>query len=192
MSHLSPLGIVKLNTAAEDVPLFVTLAEVPASPVVVVPTLMVAADHGSPVSHLAPLGIVKLNTAAALVPELVTEALVPGSQVVVVQTLIVAASHVSHFRSILASSRVTVVQSLSQKSISFQLNAAEVTEAQVSQGSPGSPLSHLGIVKSNTAALVVQELVTLAELQAAQVVVDHTVIVAAVPVSHFSHLRLEY
>ena len=93
---------------------------------------MVAAAHGAPVSHLAPLGIVKSNTAAALVPELVTEALVPDSQVVVVQTLIVAASQVSHFRSILASSRVTVVQSLNQKSISFQLNAAEVTEAQVS------------------------------------------------------------
>ena len=150
---------------------------------------MVAADHVSPGSHLAPLGIVKLNTAAPLVPELVTEALVPGSQVVVVQTLIVAASQVSHFRSILASSRVTVVQSLSQKSISFQLNAAEVTEAQVSHV---SPLSHLGIVKSNTAALVVQELVTLAELQAAQVVVDHTVIVAAVPGFHCSHFKLEY
>ena len=150
---------------------------------------MVAAAHGAPVSHLAPLGIVKSNTAASLVPELVTEALVPGSQVVVVQTLIVAASQVSHFRSILASSRVTVVQSLNQKSISFQLNAAEVTEAQVSHV---SHFSHSGIVKSNTAALVVQEFTTLAELQAAQVVVDHTVIVAAVPGFHCSHFKLEY
>jgi hypothetical protein len=49
-----------------------------------------------------------------------------------------------------------------------------------------SPLSPLGIVKSNTAALEVQLLVTLAELQAAQVVVDHTVIVAAVPVAQVS------
>lgn len=83
--------------------------------------------------------MVKLNTAAELVPLLVTLASVQGSHVVVVPTLIVAAAHaahVSHFRSILASSRVTVVQSLSQKSISFQLNAAEVTEAQ------GSHVSH--------------------------------------------------
>ena len=79
--------------------------------------------------------MVKLNTAAELVPLLVTLASVQGSHVVVVHTVIVAAAHVahvSHFRSILASSRVTVVQSLSQKSISFQLNAAEVTEAQAS------------------------------------------------------------
>ena len=150
---------------------------------------MVAAAHGAPVSHLAPLGIVKSNTAAALVPELVTEALVPGSQVVVVQTLIVAASHVSHFRSILASVIVTVSQSSLVNTISSQLNSALTIDAQVDQV---SPLSHLGIVKSNTAALVVQELVTLAELQAAQVVVDHTVIVAAVPGFHCSHFKLEY
>jgi hypothetical protein len=42
-------------------------------------------------------------------------------------------------------------------------------------------------VKSNTAADEVQELVTDAEVQASHVVVLHTVIVAAVPVSHFSH-----
>lgn len=58
--------------------------------------------------------------------------------------------------------------------------------------SPVSPLAHCGIVKLNTAALEVHELVTLAELQAAQVVVVQTVIVAAVQVSHFSHFRLEY
>ena len=79
--------------------------------------------------------MVKLNTAAELVPLLVTLASVQGSHVVVVHTVIVAAdhaAHVSHLSSILASSRVTVVQSLNQKSISFQLNAAEVTEAQAS------------------------------------------------------------
>lgn len=189
VSPLSPLGIVKLNTAAELVPLFVTLAEVPASPVVVVPTLMVAADHVSPVSHFAPLGIVKLNTAAPLVPELVTEALVPGSQVVVVQTLIVAASQVSHFRSTLASVNVTVSQSSLVNTISSQSNSALTIDAHVSQV---SPFSHSGIVKSNTAALVVPEFTTLAEVQGSHVVVDHTVIVAAVPVSHFSHFKLEY
>ena len=46
-------------------------------------------------------------------------------------------------------------------------------------GSPCSPLSHLGIVKSNTASLVVPELVTLALVPAAHVVVVQTVIVAA-------------
>ena len=108
-----------------------------------------------PVSHLSPLGIVKLNTAAEEVPLLVTLADVQASHVVVVHTLIVAA-------------------------------------AQVFQVSHLSPLSPLGIVKSKTAALDVQELVTLAELQAAQVVVLQTVIVAAVHGSHCSHFKLEY
>ena len=86
---------MKSNTAALLVQLFTTLALVPASPVVVLPTLIVAALQVAPVSPFAPLGIVKLNTAAPLVHELVTDALVPGSQVVVVQTLIVAAAPVS-------------------------------------------------------------------------------------------------
>jgi hypothetical protein len=73
--------------------------------------------------------------------------------------------------------------------ISSQSNSALTIDAPVSHV---SPFSHSGIVKSNTAALDVQEFTTLAELHGVQVVVDHTVIVAAVPVSHFSHLRLEY
>lgn len=56
------------------------------------------------------------------------------------------------------------------------------------QVSPLSHLSPLGIVKSNTAADEVHELVTDAEVQASPVVVLHTVIVAALPVSHLSHL----
>jgi len=46
-------------------------------------------------------------------------------------------------------------------------------------------------VKSNIASLVVQELTTLASVQASQVVVDHTSKVAAShlsQVSHFNHL----
>jgi hypothetical protein len=43
VAPVSPRGIVKLKTAADVVPLFVTLAFVPAAPVVVVPTVMVAA-----------------------------------------------------------------------------------------------------------------------------------------------------
>lgn len=46
VSHLSPFGIVKFSTAAELVPLLVTLALLPAAPVVVVPTVIVAAAHG--------------------------------------------------------------------------------------------------------------------------------------------------
>jgi hypothetical protein len=45
---VSPRGIVKLNTAALVVPLFVTLALVPALPVVVVPTVTVAAAPRAP------------------------------------------------------------------------------------------------------------------------------------------------
>jgi hypothetical protein len=43
-----PRGIVKLNTAADVVPLLVTLALVPAAPVVVVPTAIVAAVPAVP------------------------------------------------------------------------------------------------------------------------------------------------
>ena len=105
-------------------------------------------------SPFAPLGIVKLNTAAPLVHELVTEALVPGSQVVVVQTVIVAAAPVSPWgqvRVVLASVKVTVFQSVSPKTISFQLNAAELILAQVAHVShcghcspwiPCSPCGH--------------------------------------------------
>ena len=69
------------------------------------------------------------------------------------------------------------------------------------QSCHGSPLAPLGIVKLNTAALDVPELVTLALVQGSQVVVVHTVIVAAaqsaqsapgVQGSHCSHLRFEY
>ncbi len=41
-------------------------------------------------------------------------------------------------------------------------------------------------MKSNTAADEVQEFTTLADVQACHVVVDHTVIVAAVPVAQVS------
>lgn len=145
--------------------------------------------HVSPVSHL---GIPKLNTAAEEVPLLVTVALSQASKVVVVPTLIVAANPVSHlspFKSTLALVRVTTFQSSSVKSISSPLKAALTIAGQVC---PVSHLSPLGIVKLNTAAPLVPTLVTEAEVPAAHVVVDPTAIVAAVPVSPFSHLRLEY
>lgn len=131
VSHLSHFGIVKLNTAALEVPLLVTLAFVQASHVVVVQTEIVAAVHVSPVSHLSHLGIQKLNTAALLVQELVTVAELPGDRVDVVPTETVAAVQVSHFKSILASVRVTTFQSSSVKSISFQLKAALTIAGQV-------------------------------------------------------------
>jgi hypothetical protein len=58
---------VKLKTAADEVPLLFTDADVPAAPVVVVPTAIVAAAPGDPVAPVAPvspLGIVKLKIAA--------------------------------------------------------------------------------------------------------------------------------
>ena len=45
---------MKLNTAALSVPLFVTMTPVPGSPVVTVPTAIVAAEPAVPVSPLAP------------------------------------------------------------------------------------------------------------------------------------------
>lgn len=50
VSPLSPFGIVKSSTAADVVPELVTHAHVPAAPVVVDPTVTVAAVHVSPFS----------------------------------------------------------------------------------------------------------------------------------------------
>ena len=100
-------------------------------------------------AHVAHCGIPKLNTAADDVQLLVTVAELHGDRVVVVQAVIVAAA---------------------QSAQSFPS----------AQSLPSSHFAHCGIVKSNTAAELVQELTTLAELQAAQVVVLPTVIVAAV------------
>lgn len=95
VSPLSPRGIVKSNTAAEELPEFVTDALLPAAPVVVVPAATVAALPAGPVAPVAPtapagptapvspLGIVKSKTAAVEVPEFVTEAFVPAAPVVV-------------------------------------------------------------------------------------------------------------
>jgi hypothetical protein len=92
---VSPLGIVKFKTAADVVPEFETVAEVPATPVVVVPTATVAAV---PVAPTSPLGTVKLKTAADVVPEFETAAEVPAAPVVVVPTATVAASPVTPFK----------------------------------------------------------------------------------------------
>lgn len=52
---VSPLGIVKFNTAQLGVPVFVTLALVQGCPVVVVPTATLPASQGSPLSPLGQL-----------------------------------------------------------------------------------------------------------------------------------------
>jgi hypothetical protein len=90
--------MVKLKTAAEEVPALVTLADDPGAPVVVVPAAMVAAvPEGpwppvAPVAPVWPAGMPKLKTAAEDVPALATVADEPGASVVVVPTAMVAAS----------------------------------------------------------------------------------------------------
>ena len=101
-SHLSPAGIVKFNTAALLVPLFVTLASVHGSHVVVVQISIVAlspssqssqSSHGS---HFAHAGITNFKTASELEPTFSTLADVQAAHVTVLHTVIVAASHWSH------------------------------------------------------------------------------------------------
>jgi hypothetical protein len=53
---VEPLGMVKLKTAALAVPEFVTEADVPAAPVVVVPALTVAGEPIAPLGPVAPTG----------------------------------------------------------------------------------------------------------------------------------------
>lgn len=48
VAPVAPTGIVKFNTAAEEVPLLVTVAEEPSAPVVTVPTVIVAAAPSVP------------------------------------------------------------------------------------------------------------------------------------------------
>ena len=78
---VGPCGTVKLSTAAEVDPELVTEAEVPGAPVMVLPTLTVAAGPCAPVG---PCGTVKLSTALTESPVLLTEAVLPGAPVVVV------------------------------------------------------------------------------------------------------------
>lgn len=75
----SPAGITKLRIAAVSVPTLVTLASVPGSPVVVVPTVILAASPSAPAGPVAPVapagpvsprGITKFNIALVAVPGL--------------------------------------------------------------------------------------------------------------------------
>jgi collagen type IV alpha len=98
---VGPAGIPKLKTAADDVPLFVTVAGLPAVSVDVVPTAIVAADPAGPIGPglpagpglpVGPAGMPKLKVAADDVPLLETVAGLPAVNVVVVPTAIVAAA----------------------------------------------------------------------------------------------------
>jgi hypothetical protein len=80
--------MVKLKTAAPVLPLLLTVAELPAAPVVVVPTAIVAA------APVGPCGRVKLKTTAPELPDAPTAAVEPGAPVMVLPTEIVAAAPV--------------------------------------------------------------------------------------------------
>ena len=107
MAPVAPLGIAKLNVAAEELPLLLTEALVPGLPVVVEPTAIVAAAPAAPVAPVlpvapvapvapvSPLGIVNLKLAAELDPSLLTLALEPGDPVTVESTPTVAAAPVA-------------------------------------------------------------------------------------------------
>jgi len=81
VNPVSPRGIVKSNSAAADVPILTTLALVPAAPVVVDPTAIVAAAPVAPVAPVSPRGIEKSNIAWLAVPTLATVVLEPAAPV---------------------------------------------------------------------------------------------------------------
>ena len=111
MSPLSPLGIVKSNTAALEVQLFTTLALVHASQVVVLHTVIVAAVPVSPLSHLSHC------------------------------SPCIHCSHCGQVRVVTAFAKVTVFQSVSQNTISSPLNEAEFILAHVAQVAPVAQVS---------------------------------------------------
>ena len=91
----APRGMVNFKTAALGVPVFSTLAFVPAAPVTTSPTVIVAAAPSAPSAPfcpVAPRGMVKLRIASPDVPTFSTLAFVPGSPVTTCPTLTVAAS----------------------------------------------------------------------------------------------------
>lgn len=190
VSHLSHFGIPKLNTAASHVQLLLTVAQHQASNVVVVHMLTVA--HGQ-VAHVSPfkqvLASANVTTHPLVSVKSILFQLKAAAHILGHVAHVHPVSPLSHLRQSLASVNVTTFPSSSVKSISFQLNSAFTIAGQVCHVSPLSPF---GIEKLNTAADVVHELVTQAELHAGSVLVEPTDTVAAVHVSHFSPLRLEY
>ena len=89
MLPVAPAGIPKLNTAADELPLFVTVAFDPGVSVEVVPIVMVAELPAGPA---LPVGIPKFRTTLEELPELVTVAFAPADNVVVEPTVTLAAT----------------------------------------------------------------------------------------------------
>jgi hypothetical protein len=84
-----PAGIPNANTAAEELPVFVTVAADPAGRVVTLPAVIVAALPAAPVAPVAPVlprGIVKSRIADVDVPTFVTDAEDPAVPVLVLPT----------------------------------------------------------------------------------------------------------
>jgi hypothetical protein len=90
-------GMPNASTAAEVVPVLLTVGVAPGARAVTVPTATVAAAPFDPVvpvvpvAPTAPCGMVKFNVAALEVPALLTVAADPAAPVVTVPTPIVAA-----------------------------------------------------------------------------------------------------
>src|SRR5215472_8565655 len=160
--------MVKFSTAAAGVPTLLTLALVPAAPVVVVPTLTVAADPvgpvgpGGPTEPICPAGIPKFRTAAEGVPALTTVALAPGVRVVVLPTVTLAAGPPGPVAPVAPAGPVGPV----------------VPGLPCTPWAPGDPW---GMVKLRIASWVVPELLTAAAVPGGTVVVVPTLVVAGVP-----------
>jgi hypothetical protein len=127
-SHLSHLGITKLNIASFTVHTFVTLALVHGIHAVVVHTFNVAASHLSPLSHF------KFNLASIIVT-VVSSSLVKTKSFHINSQLITV-DHVSHF-----SNTISNIASVDVHTLVTDVDSHEVTVHIVIVDV--SPLSHL-------------------------------------------------
>tara|TARA_R110000803_G_scaffold2838_1_gene9812 strand:+ start:491 stop:1492 length:1002 start_codon:yes stop_codon:yes gene_type:complete len=196
---VSPFGIAKSKVAALEEPLFATLAELPAAPVVVEPTAIVAADPVAPVEPVAPVaptGIPKLKVAAEDDPLFVTVGEAPTVRPVAVPAAIVAAVPVEPVEPVapVAPTGMPKLKVAAEDDPLFvtvgaaptvrpvAVPAAIVAAVPVVPVEPVAPVSPRGIVKLNVAADDEPPLTMAALLPAAPVVTVPTAIVAAVPV----------
>lgn len=121
---------MKLNTAAEEVQLLVTLALVQGFQVVVVPTVIVAALQVAQVSHFnVVLAFANVTVLPSVSPNTIS------SPLKLAEFILAQVGHIGHcgqVRVVLAFANVTVFPSVSPNCISSQLNDAEFILAQVS------------------------------------------------------------
>ena len=183
----------KLNVAALDDPLFVTVGDDPTESPVAVPAAMVAAepvDPVDPVAPVAPTGMPKLNVAALEDPLFVTVGAAPTVRPVAVPAAIVAAAPVDPVDPVAPVSPLGILKSNVAAdddplfAMDALLPAAPVVTvpAAMVAAVPVEPVSPFGIVKSRVAAEDDPLFVTDTLLPAAPVVDVPTAIVAAVPV----------